>query len=149
MQWVLFSQYLLLSYNSVCSFHNIITYKNSFYSHRKIFNSLADLRGGARVALRWGPNSFIFMQFSAKNLQHNPNLGIAPPPWKILDPPLKLLDVIVFQECRKRQIPQHYECCTKNRRKIKTAISRSIIFIIQSNILKIGYMRYLSSKEDK
>ena len=27
-----------------------------------------------------GPNSFIFMQFSAKNLQNNPNLGVGAPP---------------------------------------------------------------------
>ena len=30
-----------------------------------------------------GPNSFIFMQFSAKNLQNNPNLGIGAPPREI------------------------------------------------------------------
>ena len=35
-----------------------------------------------------GPNSFIFMHFSAKNLQNNPNLGVGAPLGKILDPPL-------------------------------------------------------------
>ena len=29
-----------------------------------------------------GPNSFIFMQFSVKNLQNNLNLGMAHPPWE-------------------------------------------------------------------
>ena len=32
-----------------------------------------------------GPNSFIFMQFSAKNLQNNPNLGIGTSLEKILN----------------------------------------------------------------
>ena len=39
--------------------------------------ALADLRGAPETRT---PNSFIFMQFSAKNVQNNPNLGIGAPP---------------------------------------------------------------------
>ena len=43
--------------------------------------ALADLRGGARDARPpGGSNSFIFMQFSTKNGQNNPNLRIGAPP---------------------------------------------------------------------
>ena len=43
---------------------------------------------------RRGPNSFIFMQFSAKSLQNNPFLGIGAPR-NILDPPqLAVLGII-------------------------------------------------------
>ena len=39
------------------------------------------IQGGGRDARPpWGPNSFIFMQFSAENLQNNPNLGLGAPP---------------------------------------------------------------------
>ena len=47
-----------------------------------------------------GQNFFIFMQFSAKNLQNNPNLRVGAPSWIrhckrncILDVPKKTLDV--------------------------------------------------------
>ena len=40
-----------------------------------------------------GPNSLIFMQFSAKNLQNNRSLGVGAPPQKILDLPLPCLVV--------------------------------------------------------
>ena len=43
-----------------------------------------------------GPKSFIFMQFSAKNLENNSNFGSWPTPLgKILDPPLIFLQIIV------------------------------------------------------
>ena len=46
-------------------------------------------KGGGHQGRLRGPNSFIFMQFSAKKLQNNPNLGVgAPPLGKILDRPL-------------------------------------------------------------
>ena len=48
--------------------------------------------GGGRDPL--GPKSFIFMQFSAKNLQNN---RLAHPLfWEILDPPLQCEDEIGF-----------------------------------------------------
>ena len=51
--------------------------------------ALADPRGGARdVRPPWGPNSFIFMQFSAKMWKIIAILGVGAPPGKILDPPL-------------------------------------------------------------
>ena len=54
-------------------------------------NSLADPRG-ARNAPLGGPNSFIFMQFSAKNLKNNSTYGSwRTPLGKILDPPLELI----------------------------------------------------------
>ena len=34
------------------------------------------------------PNSFIFMQFSAKKVGYHTHLGVGTPPRKILDPPL-------------------------------------------------------------
>ena len=44
--------------------------------------ALADPRGGARDARPpWGPNSFIFMQFSAKNWKIIELLGVGAPPW--------------------------------------------------------------------
>ena len=52
--------------------------------------SLADLRGapGTRAS-PGGPNSFIFMQFSAQNMQNNSTFGSWRTPLrKILDPPL-------------------------------------------------------------
>ena len=48
-----------------------------FLRGRKFPKSLADLRGAPRTPPR--SNSFIFMQFSAKNLQNSPNLGIGAP----------------------------------------------------------------------
>ena len=47
--------------------------------------ALADLGGGARDACPppLGQNSFIFMQFSLKNL---PKIRLAPPPWKLAPP---------------------------------------------------------------
>ena len=56
--------------------------KNKRIKYYKI-NPLADPRGGevgARDASPPGPNYFIFMQFSAKKLQNNPNLGVGAPP---------------------------------------------------------------------
>ena len=43
-------------------------------------NAFADLGGTPGTHPPWSPNSFIFMQFSAKNLQNNPNLGVGAPP---------------------------------------------------------------------
>ena len=45
-------------------------------------------KGGARDMPPGDPNSFIFMQFSAKSLKNNPILGVVAPLRKILDPPL-------------------------------------------------------------
>ena len=43
--------------------------------------SIGGSKGGdARDARPQGPNSFIFMQFSAKNLQNNPIWELAQPP---------------------------------------------------------------------
>ena len=56
----------------------------------KVYCSLADPRGapGTR-APHWGPNSFIFMLFSAKIINKHTHFGSwRPPPGKILDPPL-------------------------------------------------------------
>ena len=57
--------------------------------NRLLYGSLADPRGapGTR-APPGGPNSFIFMQFSAKNWKIIALLGVGAPPGKILDPPL-------------------------------------------------------------
>ena len=53
------------------------------------------IQGGVRDACPpWDPNSFIFMQFSAKKLQNNrlahPLWELVPPLRKILDPPLPI-----------------------------------------------------------
>ena len=57
---------------------------------RRLASPLADLRGGAKDARPpWGPNSFIFMQFSGKKLKNNSTFGSwRTPLGKILDPPL-------------------------------------------------------------
>ena len=54
---------------------------------------------GAGIPPR-GPNSFIFMQFSAKNLQNNPTYGVGKSPWEnprsttVIGVMLKLIDCI-------------------------------------------------------
>ena len=58
--------------------------KNKRIKYYKI-NPLADPKGagghqGRVLPPSPGPNSFIFMQFSAKKLQNNPNLGVGAPP---------------------------------------------------------------------
>ena len=66
--------------------------------------SVADLRGVAGTCTPpGGPNSFIFMQFSAKKLQNNrlahPFWELAHPLGKILDPPLLLvIKLIKFKD---------------------------------------------------
>ena len=58
-----------------------------------------DLRGAARDEPPQGPNSFIFMQFSAKNCKIIPTWELAYPLRKILDPPLVcVLQEIIFRE---------------------------------------------------
>ena len=60
----------------------IINAKSYFSNSSKVI-PLADLMGGGASGTRasWGgPNSFIFMQISAKNVQNNPNLGVGAPP---------------------------------------------------------------------
>ena len=54
----------------------------------KVYLSHWRIQGGSSLVPPPGPNSFIFMQFSAKNLQNNITLGVGPPTRKILDPPL-------------------------------------------------------------
>ena len=46
----------------------------------KIMKTWADPRGRQGChPLPWGPNSFIFMQFSAQKLQISPNLAVGAP----------------------------------------------------------------------
>ena len=52
-------------------------------------NVLADRGEGAPGTHHQGPNSFIFMQFSAKKCFSTPTLGVGTPLRKILDPPLE------------------------------------------------------------
>ena len=71
-----------------CSQFHAVCLENS----AKLY-ALADLRGASDTRAPPFPgvqSSFIFMLFSAKRLQNNPTLGVAPPPLprKILDPPL-------------------------------------------------------------
>ena len=42
----------------------------------------------------WGPNSFIFMQSSARNLQNKRSIGVGAPLRKIMDPPLEFMFII-------------------------------------------------------
>ena len=83
--------------------------------------TLANLRGcqGRTPPPPRGPNSFIFMQFSAKNLQNNPNLGIgAPAPFgKILDLPLhytecKYLYILAFCD-KEKPFVLHNPCISR------------------------------------
>ena len=55
-------------------------------------NVIGGSKGGARDAPARGPNSFIFMQFSAKKLKNNSTFGSwRTPLGKILDPPLNVM----------------------------------------------------------
>ena len=47
----------------------------------QVSEALEDPRGRQGRALPWGPNSFIFMQFSAKKIAKKfPTLGVGVPP---------------------------------------------------------------------
>ena len=47
-----------------------------------------------------GPNSLIFMQFSAKRLQNNPTLAVDAPLRKILNPPLQHAHFLQDNRCK-------------------------------------------------
>ena len=69
----------------------------------KISGIIGGSKGGARDARPPGPNSFIFMQFSAKKLKNNSTFGSwRIPLGKILDPPLG----IIIITARKRSLGQ-------------------------------------------
>ena len=83
-------RFLFLLIQCDCSF--IVTV---LFSDLPFHKTSADLKRPHGHALLRGPNSFIFMQFSAKNLQNNglshPLSELAPPLSKILDQPLQNL----------------------------------------------------------
>ena len=55
---------------------------------------MADLRGWRQRRTPWGPNYFIFMQFSAKN-------RLAPPLWELAPPLRKILDPLLYSNNKK------------------------------------------------
>ena len=69
-----------------CPVNNFLTFDNILRCPQinvcAIDNALADLRGAPGTPPPRGPNSFIFMQFSAKNVRNSPNLGVGAPPGK-------------------------------------------------------------------
>ena len=49
-------------------------------SLRRAIHIIGRSKGAQGMRTPRGPNSFIFIQFSAKNLQNNPNLTVGSPP---------------------------------------------------------------------
>ena len=64
----------------------------------RVSQAVADLRGRQGRAPRGGPNSFIFTQFSAKDLQNN---SLAHPLCELVPPLRKILPVPIANICIK------------------------------------------------
>ena len=76
---------------------NRLRYYLIFTKNKKV--CIGGSKGGVRDEPSQGPNSFIFMQFSAKNCKIIPTWELAYPLRKILDPPLVcVLQEIIFRE---------------------------------------------------